>query len=149
MTNRVLHSCFRVAWPKTSFMKASDIWTIGCYTTVFATVAEYCLVLFLVERAKWQERVEERVGWLCFRGRKKIGDDQRRRSGWDSSEGKVLKQKQFIFHCLWQCVSILQQLGDLKKEEILAHRLEEISRIAVPVFYFLFNLIFWCLAVMT
>ncbi len=106
MTNRLFFSCFRVAWPKTSFMKASDIWTIGCYTTVFATVAEYCLVLFLVERAKWQERVEERVGWLCFRGRKKIGDDQRRRSGWDSSEGKVLKQKQFMFYCIWQCINI-------------------------------------------
>ena len=46
-------------------------------------------------------------------------------------------------------VSIFQQLGDFTQEEILAHRLEEISRIAVPGFYFLFNLIFWCLAVMT
>ncbi len=70
-------------------MKATDVWTLGCYMTVFATVAEYCLVLFLVERTQWQQRVEERVGRFCSRKKvgKAFGEGRRRRSGWDSSEG--------------------------------------------------------------
>ncbi len=52
---------FRAKWPTTAYMKAADIWTSGCFCTVFAALAEYCLVLFLVERAQWEKDLERRA----------------------------------------------------------------------------------------
>ena len=39
----------RASWPTTAYLKAADVWTTGCYVTVFASLAEYCLFLFLME----------------------------------------------------------------------------------------------------
>jgi len=38
-------------------MKAIDTWTAGCYFTVFAALAEYCLILYLTQRAIWEKKV--------------------------------------------------------------------------------------------
>ncbi len=44
-------------WPLTSYMKAIDIWTAGCYFTVFSALVEYCVVLYLVKKAEWERKV--------------------------------------------------------------------------------------------
>ena len=46
-------------WPKTSYMKAIDLWTLGCYMGVFYALAEYCSILYLTVTAKWEQKVLE------------------------------------------------------------------------------------------
>ena len=51
--------CFsglRGHWPSTSYMKAIDIWTSGCYLVVFAALAEYCTILYWTKSSAWQQQ---------------------------------------------------------------------------------------------
>ena len=45
---------FRKQWPSTSYMKAIDIWTSGCYLVVFICKLEYCTILYLTKRSDWE-----------------------------------------------------------------------------------------------
>jgi hypothetical protein len=44
----------RGSWPKTSYMKAADIWTLFCYIGVFCSLAEYCVILYLTKKPNWE-----------------------------------------------------------------------------------------------
>ena len=41
---------FRNGWPKTSYLKAMDIWVVLCYITVFMCSLEYCIVITLITK---------------------------------------------------------------------------------------------------
>ena len=45
---------FRSSWPNTSYMKATDLWTLFCYLGVFYSLTEYCIVLYLTKWADWE-----------------------------------------------------------------------------------------------
>ena len=47
---KVLIFRFRNAWPKTSYLKALDIWVVLCYITVFMCSLEYCIVILLITK---------------------------------------------------------------------------------------------------
>ena len=49
-----LYAFFRSSWPNTSYMKATDLWTLFCYLGVFYSLTEYCIVLYLTKWADWE-----------------------------------------------------------------------------------------------
>ena len=54
----VSHFQSRTLTPQVSYMKAIDLWVLGCIFFVFSTLAEYGLVLYLTSRSAWQKRVD-------------------------------------------------------------------------------------------
>ena len=54
----VSHFKSRTLTPQVSYMKAIDLWVLGCIFFVFSTLAEYGLVLYLTSRSAWQKRVD-------------------------------------------------------------------------------------------
>ena len=53
-------------------MKNIDIWTAGCYITVFVPLLEYCAVLFLTQKASWEAKIKAQK----VQGRSKKMNDQ-------------------------------------------------------------------------
>ena len=51
----------RVDWPKTSYIKAMDIWTILCYVGVFYALVEYCLVINLTVQTSWEGKITQKL----------------------------------------------------------------------------------------
>ena len=47
----------REDWPTTTYMKSIDVWTTGCYVTVFVSLVEYCLVLYFTKKSPWEKKV--------------------------------------------------------------------------------------------
>ena len=35
-----------------------NVWQIGCYLTVFLSVAEFCLIIYLTRTAIWEENIK-------------------------------------------------------------------------------------------
>ena len=54
----VSHFQSRTLTPQVSYMKAIDLWVLGCIFFVFSTLAEFGLVLYLTSRSAWQKRVD-------------------------------------------------------------------------------------------
>ena len=51
-----------------------DIWQIACYVTVFASVGEFVLVIYLTKLATWEENLikEKKIGILNGKGNSKV-----------------------------------------------------------------------------
>ena len=54
----VSHFQSRTLTPQVSYLKAIDLWVLGCIFFVFSTLAEFGLVLYLTSRSAWQKRVD-------------------------------------------------------------------------------------------
>ena len=48
-------NCPRFLLSRTSYLKSIDIWLIVCFLFTFATLIEYCLVLYLVNSSDWYD----------------------------------------------------------------------------------------------
>ena len=74
----------RTKWPLTTYMKAMDYWTTGCYITVFTALIEYCVVLYLVQKSEWERRVSKHIKTEVRKKRGTIGDilDQKPEKVW-------------------------------------------------------------------
>ncbi len=62
----------RKDWPLTSYMKAIDMWTTGCYFVVFTALIEYCIVLYLVKRADWERKIMKHKRTEAAKSSKKV-----------------------------------------------------------------------------
>ena len=51
-----------------------DVWQIACYVTVFASVGEFVLVIYLTKSATWEEYLikENKIGILNRKGDPKV-----------------------------------------------------------------------------
>ncbi len=107
-------------------MKAMDYWTTGCYFTVFTALVEYCIVLYLVQKAEWERKITRHIKTQVRKRKEKKGwvadayDDQR-------GPGKIFDEKE----------------EQIRKKEIAATKVELAARILLPAFFVLFNMIFW------
>ena len=56
----------RSDWPAIAILTAMDVWQIACYVTVFASVGEFVLVIYLTKLATWEENLikEKKIGIL-------------------------------------------------------------------------------------
>ena len=65
---------FSSKWPEITTFNAMNVWQIGCYLTVFLSVAEFCLVIYLTKTAIWEENInkEEKVGTMDGKGKSKV-----------------------------------------------------------------------------
>ncbi len=112
---------YRKDWPPTSYMKAIDVWSTGCYFTVFSALVEYCIVLFLVKKAEWERKVLKHF----------------------KAEAKK-KSKISPLDRLDVQPKVYDQHGELiRKKEVLASKIEMSGRVLLPTYFILFNLIFW------
>ena len=61
-------------WPAIAILNAMDVWQIACYVTVFASVAEFVLVIYLTKSATWEENLikEKKIGILNGKGEPKV-----------------------------------------------------------------------------
>ena len=64
----------RSDWPDIVTFNAMDVWQIACYLTVFASVAEFCLVIYLTKAASWEETLikTKKVDTLIEKGEPKV-----------------------------------------------------------------------------
>ena len=64
----------RSDWPDIVTFNAMDVWQIACYLTVFASVAEFCLVIYLTKAASWEETLikTKKVDTLNGKGEPKV-----------------------------------------------------------------------------
>ena len=64
----------RSDWPDIATFNAMDVWQIACYLTVFASVAEFCLVIYLTKAASWEETLikTKKVDTLNGKGEPKV-----------------------------------------------------------------------------
>ena len=51
-----------------------DVWQIACYLTVFGSVAEFCLVIYLTKAASWEETLikTNKIDTLNGKGETKV-----------------------------------------------------------------------------
>ena len=64
----------RSDWPDIATFNAMDVWQIACYLTVFASVVEFCLVIYLTKAASWEETLikTKKVDTLNEKGEPKV-----------------------------------------------------------------------------
>ena len=112
-------------WPQTAYMKAIDPWTVCCYLTSFLALAEYCIVLYLTSRSDWEMKV------VTYKKQNAPHPGRLRQRF--AKIGPAEREK------------IIDENGEeIRRGEMLAMRVEFVSRILMPVYFLLFNIIYWC-----
>jgi hypothetical protein len=110
-----------------------DVWQIACYVTVFASVAEFVLVIYLTRSATWEEKLikEKKIGIL---------------NGKEDPKVTILS----FSKAMWQIIldNFLQNQNTKLR---LARNVEQVTRAILPTFYVLFTVSYFltCFFAMT
>ena len=111
-------------WPAIAILNAMDVWQIACYVTVFTSVGEFVLVIYLTKSATWEENLIKK---------KKIGILN------EISDPKVTILS--FSKAMWQIIKVL--LINLLQNQMtkirLARNVEQVTRVILPAFYVLFT----------
>ena len=93
----------RSDWPDIVTFNAMDVWQVACYLTVFASVAEFSLVIYLTKAASWEETLlkTKKVNTLNGKGEPKVICFTK------SIYLKVINCKKYIFFVCLQKVECL------------------------------------------
>ena len=117
-------------WPQTAYMKAIDPWTCFCYLTSFFSLAEYCVVLYLTSRSNWEFKVTSH---------KKLNRPQ-------VEPGRIRKRLLARIGPVTEAEKIIDANGEeIRRGEMFASNVEAATRIILPVYFLLFNVIYWAI----
>ena len=119
---------FSSKWPEITTFNAMNVWQIGCYLTVFLSVSEFCLIIYLTRTAIWEEIIknEKKVDTLN-----------------DKKSSKVLKNLLFTHRYVPSLIPkiFFQQKSDSNLK--LAKNIEQMTRSILPTGYILFIVIYF------
>ena len=113
-----------------------DVWQIVCYVTVFTSVAEFILVIYLTKSATWEENLnkEKKIGILNGKVDPKV---------------TILSSSK----AMWQIIQVLliNFLQNQMTKMRLAKNVEQVTRVILPTFYVLFTVSYFlaCFFAMT
>ncbi len=79
----MINSVFTEA-PRTSYLKALDVWLVTCFVFTFLVLVEYCAVLSLSRTQDWYDD-HKRVKQESSRGKGKKGEAEEKKAKWCAS----------------------------------------------------------------
>ncbi|XP_006819710.1 glycine receptor subunit alpha-2-like [Saccoglossus kowalevskii] len=150
LTMATQNSGVQTSLPKVSYIKAIDVWMAVCLIFVFAALLEFAGVNYVLMEGTFRLRRQ------ATQRRRRNMQERRQPKKAEHSPGRHRRRSQTnttltaIERCLAEFAN--SGLGDMQTssyEEILtdqlakAKRIDRVSRIAFPLSFFIFNVVYW------